>query len=258
MENAITIDYLNYHNLWDGLTMSIKSNSITAISGPNNCGKTTLIRILNREIIVENDIEIFKYPLNCYTIDEFEKYVACVIPLEHIPLEDTIEEEMYLIQNNKKEIDWIIKELKMKKIINKPIKELSDKEFVFYQIATALMKGPNLLLMDCIDSVLSEEECQNVLEFLKEVQRTRNLTVVFTTRNLKTALLSDYLFIIDERKVKLKGLPMEVLEKDNIVNKCGLDLPFIIDLSVKLKDYELIKDIETDQERILDELWKLQ
>ena len=49
---------------------------------------------------------------------------------------------------------------------------------------------------------------------------------------------------------------MEVLEKDNILNKLGLRLPFMVDLSVKLKDYDLIKDIELNKNRMVDILWK--
>ena len=54
----------------------------------------------------------------------------------------------------------------------------------------------------------------------------------------------------------LKGTPLEVLKHDNIINKIGLDVPFMVDLSVKLKDYDLIDGIELDQDRMLDILWK--
>ena len=47
-----------------------------------------------------------------------------------------------------------------------------------------------------------------------------------------------------------------MLEKDNIINKAGLELPFMMDLSVKLRDYDLIKDIELDMEKMVDNLWK--
>ena len=43
---------------------------------------------------------------------------------------------------------------------------------------------------------------------------------------------------------------------DNIINKIGLNIPFMIDLSVKLRDYDLITDIETDYDRMIEALWK--
>ena len=54
----------------------------------------------------------------------------------------------------------------------------------------------------------------------------------------------------------IEGNPKEIIEKDNIMNKAGLNLPFMIDLSVKLRDYELINSIEQDKDRMVDLLWK--
>ena len=54
----------------------------------------------------------------------------------------------------------------------------------------------------------------------------------------------------------IEGNPIEIVEKDNIMNKAGLNLPFMIDLSVKLRDYELINCIEQDKDRMVDLLWK--
>ena len=54
----------------------------------------------------------------------------------------------------------------------------------------------------------------------------------------------------------LEGEPLDVLQNDNILNRIGLEVPFMIDLSVKLRDYELISDIELDQDRMVDILWK--
>jgi len=252
MEKAITIGNFYYQNCFDGLTMSIEKNKLTAVSGPNNCGKTTLMRILAREIITESDITINGFPINMYPIEEYAKTVKCVIPLEQIPQEETLEEELYNVTEDTKEVEEILKGLKIKRIANKRIKELDHKEFVFYQIATALIAKPKILLLDSLDTILSEEECIDILSFLKE----QELTVVYTTINLDTTLISDSLYIIGDRKVALKGTPLEVLKYDNIINKIGLNIPFMVDLSVKLKDYELVKNIELDQERMLDTLWK--
>ena len=79
--------------------------------------------------------------------------------------------------------------------------------------------------------------------------------IIMTISNLEDSLYSDYLYIIDNEKIILKGAPLDVLEKDNILNKLGLELPFMLDLSVKLRDYDLISALELDQERLVDKLW---
>ena len=256
MGKAISIGSFNYQDLFDGLTMSIESHKLVAISGPNNCGKTTLIRILGREIIVESDIEVEGYPINIYAIEDYQRLVKMVIPMERIPLEETIEEEMYLLKDDKEEIEEIIKGLKIQRISNKPIHELTNKEFIYYQIAVSLITQPKILLLDSLDSILLDKECIEILEFLKEYQKERDLTVVYTTLSLNTTLISDYLYVLEGKQVALKGTPLEVLKHDNIINKIGLNVPFMVDLSVKLKDYDLIDKIELDKDRMLDALWK--
>ena len=47
-----------------------------------------------------------------------------------------------------------------------------------------------------------------------------------------------------------------MLQKDNVLNKVGLNLPFMMDLSVKLRDYDLIKNVELDMDRMVGTLWK--
>ena len=68
--------------------------------------------------------------------------------------------------------------------------------------------------------------------------------------------MADFLSIISEKRIFLKGSPLEVLEKDNSINKIGLRIPFMIDLSVKLKDYDVIEKIYLEQDRMIEQLWK--
>ena len=99
-------------------------------------------------------------------------------------------------------------------------------------------------------------EVKEVIEFLKKVQTKQELTIVIATIHLEESLLADYLYIIGNKNIALEGKPLEVLQNDNKINKLGLSLPFMIDLSVKLKDYGLIKEIELNKNRMVENLWK--
>ena len=54
------------------------------------------------------------------------------------------------------------------------------------------------------------------------------------------------MYIISKGKILLEGLPLEVMKEENILNKIGLSLPYMADLSVKLIDYDLLDNIEND------------
>ncbi len=252
----ITLKNFCYENLYKNLTLSILKNKITVISGANDCGKTLLIRILNREIITSNIIIIDNKEINKYRIEDYSKLVQSVIPLEITYEESTIEEELLYYNKNKEELDNIIKGLKIKKIIHKKTNNLTAKEIILSQIAITLAKKPKILLIDNLRMYLTEKETKEILEFLKEFQKNQELTIVITTIHLEESLVADYLYIIGNKSIALEGKPIDVLQNDNKINKLGLNLPFMIDLSVKLRDYGLIKEIELNKNRMVENLWK--
>ena len=260
MARIIEITSLNHKNLFNNLSLSVEKNQFITISGPNNCGKTTLIRIIGRIISTNESIIVNNKNFIEYKIDDYLRIVQTIIPKEIIFLEDNLEEELYFnrIGNSKERnelTNFIISGLKIKKILTKSITDLSKKEVILSQLAIALSKRPQLLLLDDISQYFEKKELEMIFNFLQEYRDKYNLTLIQTTIDLNTSLLTDYLYIINEGKVALEGLPIEVLQKDNILNKIGLELPFMIDLSVKLRDYDLVTEIETDLDRMVDKLW---
>ena len=254
MSDIIKIEKFKYQNIFDNLNISIKEKSFTAISGPNKCGKTTLIRILNRTIITDNFINISNRDINDYLIEEYSKLVQCVIPLEIIFHEFSIQDEL-LNYGTQEEIDTITSELKIKNILKKNERNLTTKDIVLTQIIIALLKKPKILLLDNLKEYL-KEDTMKVISYLKNYQKDNNLTLVISTIQLEEIIDSDYIYIIKDGKVELEGETKLILEKDNIINKIGLNLPFSIDLSVKLKDYNLLDEIKTDNLKIINDIWK--
>lgn len=248
MTKIIEINSFSDDNLFENLTISVEKNTITTISGSNSCGKTTLMRILNREVITDNNILLNNKSINDYTIREYISLVQTVIPLEIVFKEKTLEKEL----NNKD----LVKGLRIKSILNKDISTLTIKEKVLAQLAIALDNKPEVLLLDNVFIYFSNKECEEIFTFLRNYQKKNNLTVVLTTINLRDSLYTDYLYIIGNKKIVLEGKPLEVLEKDNILNKVGLNIPFMADLSVKLKDYDLLDSIVLEKDRMVDILWK--
>ncbi len=248
MTKIIEINSFSDDKLFENLNISVEKNTITTISGSNSCGKTTLMRILNREIITDNTILLNNTSINDYTIRDYTSLVQTVIPLEIVFNEKTLEKEL----NN---ID-LVKGLRIKSILNKDLSTLTIKEKVLAQLAIALDNKPEVLLLDNIFIYFNDKEKEDIFKFLRSYQKKNKLTVVLTTIDLNDSLYTDYLYIIGNKTIILEGKPLEVLEKDNILNKVGLNIPFMADLSVKLKDYDLIDSIILDKDRMVDILWK--
>lgn len=257
MNTILKIKGLKHNNL----EISISENSISTISGANNCGKTTLMKILAKNIECESEIEYKGKKISEIDVDEYNNLVKIIIPKAIIFDENSIEEELYNKCNfsyKEKEqiINYLIKNLKIKKDINKNINTLTTKEIILAQIAIALVNKPSILLIDSIDLYFDLEEQKKIVEVLRNYIEKYGLTVIITSSNLEISIETDYLYIIDKGNLELEGKPLDVLKNDNIINKIGLNIPFMIDLSVKLKDYDLIDNIELEYDRMIEALWK--
>ena len=124
MSNIIEIKNFSDDRLFNNLNINIEKNKIVTISGANSCGKTTLMRILNREIITENNIFLNNKSINDYTISEYTNLIQSVIPLEIVFEENTLEKEL-------KNID-LEKGLRIKSILNKDKrKSISSNSYSF-------------------------------------------------------------------------------------------------------------------------------
>ena len=187
---------------------------------------------------------------------EYYKIVNCLIPLENKFIKETIEEEISYYNKKLEDEKELLKRLKLTKYIKTPINKLDKKNIIKLQLLITLINKPTVLFIDNIMSCFNKEEVYELNEVLKYYIKEYKTTIVITTINLNNTINSDYLIIFNENKIILEGEPIKVLEKDNIINKVDLDLPFMIDLSSKLKDYDLIEQIEIDKEVLINKLWK--
>ena len=136
------------------------------------------------------------------------------------------------------------------------MKSLEDDEIVKLQLVLSLIVKPQILLLDNIGIYFTKKDMLDILNILKEYQQQEKITIIMVTNNLEEVLLTDYIYVISDSNILIEGIPIDVIQKDNIMNKAGLNLPFMVDLSVKLRDYDLVKEIEQDKERMVELLWK--
>lgn len=261
MKEIIKIKKLSYKTILNDINLSFYENKINYISGSNKCGKSTLMRILNGDIISCGQVFYNGVDINKMSYYEFNKTVGSVLTLDYDFTFTTVKEEiLYKIdqlnidrKEHQKRYKWILTLLSLKEETEKNITDLDENQKLKLLTALQLVKRPKILLLGNIFTYIKKKEQESFFSLLKKVE---NLTVIVSSNDLLSCLYSDYLHLFHKGKLILSGKTMAVLKKDSMINKLGLDLPFMIDLSLKLKYYNLVEDIELDMNRMVHQLWK--
>ena len=234
MSKEISIENLS-NNVVENFSISFDNNNFYVISGPNRSGKSSLLKYINKNY-------------NSTLIDNFIYFEKDLVINEI---------KLALINNNllnKEYLSHIIRKYNLEDIKNIEINNLSLENKIYLKLIISIINNSNIILLDNIDNYVSKDLMFKIIEIVNSIKE--NKIIIMTLTNLEYSLDVDYLYIINNSKIILKDKPIKVLEKDNIINKVGLDLPFMVDLSTKLRDYNLLDTIITDMDGMIDLLWK--
>ena len=238
-------------------SIEIPLNSFTFITGSNNSGKSLLLKVLAGIVNIKNKItydkEIIKSDNDISYIATLTFNYATVLkniryPLERLGYED--DKINVLVRD-------IAKDLKITNLLNKNIKDLNEYEKLRVFLASKVIYNPKLLLLDDPCLFLSPLEKEEFMSFLEQL-RTRGITIVVSSSSLDEVVytINSIIYVLDKGMIVSNGDMLEVLSDDSLLNKIGLELPFMVDLSVKLEYYNLVPKINLSPLGMVEHLWK--
>ena len=259
MEVVINNLVFGYDNLlFDNFNLTIHNNTFTSILGKNGCGMTSLVKILIDEVKYSGQI---KYDNLIMNEDNKEKIMGKISVITNYNdmfiYEDVYNDLVFSLEKSgyassiiDDTISDLLKDLNLEYLIYKKNNELSESEKELVMLLCMIVNKPNLLILDNSLNNIEYNMKTKIINYL----RNQELTVINITNNVEDILLSDEIVIIDDKKCisynNINKLNEEILNKNN------LKLPFMIDLSNKLKYYDLIDKIYIDKKELVDEVWK--
>lgn len=269
MNKILTVNNLDFaygdNHIFENITFYLESSTINYIIGSNNSGKTTLMKLISGILPSFNCIKIDNVILNKKNINKYLKSMGVALFENNNQfLFDRVLKEMSFPLENlnlsmKKIFDRIEEVLdlfNMKSIKTKQIIDLSSLERTKLIIALALLHKPKVLLLDNPYIGLSSKESNIINKLLKLICKKENTTILVTTDNLENVLIGDNILVLGNKKIFLQGPVLEILKQDNKLVRLGINIPTMIDLSIKLSEYNLLNEIILDTDRMVDTLWK--
>jgi len=267
MLDLLQVNNLSYSykekQIFENLQFSIKKSSLNLILGSNSSGKTTLIRLLtgilpSNDCISIDDIKLNKNNLHDYLLSFGTVFFDCECKF----LFDTVKEELSFPLENlnykKKEIEKRIEEvsniLNIYDCIDKKVNELTNFEQAKVLIAVSILHNPKIIFLDNPLKKLSMIEQKNIVELLNKIKK--DITVCITSSKLDNVLMFDNILVLGNGNIAMQGKPLDIINKDNELAKLGINIPSMIDLSIKLQFYGILKDeVVTEVDRMVDKLW---
>ena len=205
----------------DDVNLDIKDNEFVVFLGPSGCGKTTTLRcIAGLEPVTGGNIYFDKKNVN--RLEPADRNIAMVFQFyalyPHLNANKNIifplKAEKMPKSEIKKKVKWVSKLLKIDNILSRKISELPDGDKQKVALARAIVRTPEVLLLDEPLSALDEKFREQMrIEFLR-IQKALNVTTVYVTHDQREAMtLADRIVVMKDGKIIESGAPEKLYEE---------------------------------------------
>ena len=207
------------------LSLKIPEGKITAIIGPNGCGKSTTLKAISRILPCAKGSITFKgKDIHKFNHREFAQCLAILTQSPQAPTDLTVQDlvEMgrfphrgFLGRGDKddyKHVEWALEQTNMTSMRQRLLHTLSGGERQRAWIAMALAQRPQVLLLDEPTTYLDICHQLEVMQLLDKLNKELGLTVVMVIHDLNHAIqYADYVAVIKAGRLVTSGAPKEIV-----------------------------------------------
>ncbi|MCV9884168.1 energy-coupling factor ABC transporter ATP-binding protein [Metabacillus halosaccharovorans] len=273
-ETIISVENITFHYdqtappALDDVSIQVKKGEWLAIVGHNGSGKSTLARILNGLYLPDTGkIQVCGIELTQDTVWDVRKHVGMVFQNpDNQFVGTTVKDDVaFGLENNGvkrdemvNKIEWATKKVRMDQFLEHEPHHLSGGQKQRVAIASVIAVQPDIIILDEATSMLDPIGRGEVIQTVRELKEQSDLTVISITHDLEEASKADRIIVMNGGKKFTEGTPDEIFQLDDQLVKIGLDLPFPLQLSKRLREAGIpIKDHHLTEEGLVEELWTL-
>ncbi|MDD3233186.1 MAG: ABC transporter ATP-binding protein [Candidatus Methanomethylophilus sp.] len=235
--------YYDKKQVLDKITMCIQKGEFLSVIGPNGCGKTTLLKNLNKNLQPRGGCVLLSgEDLATLTKKEIAQHIAVVpqgnevrfaftvrdiVAMGRMPFQGNFDPES---RKDAFTVDEALIKTGLVAYADRYINEMSGGERQRVIIARALTQTPQILLLDEPTLHLDVSTQFDILDMVYNLAKSEKLTVVMISHDLPmVARYSDRVIMIHDHQVLCEGTVDETLTADNMKIVFGVDAELGLD-----------------------------
>ncbi|ACS89429.1 MULTISPECIES: ABC transporter ATP-binding protein [Thermococcus] len=209
------------------ITLEVKDGEFMILLGPSGCGKTTTLRMISGleeptkgqiyigdKLVADPEKGVFVPPKDRDIAMVFQSYAL----YPHMTVYDNIAFPLKLRKVPKQEIDKRVREvaelLGLSQLLNRKPRELSGGQRQRVALGRAIVRKPQVFLMDEPLSNLDAKLRVKMRAELKKLQRQLSVTTIYVTHDQVEAMtMGDKIAVINQGVLQQVGTPEEVYDK---------------------------------------------
>ena len=207
--------------------MEIPEGKVTAIIGPNGCGKSTTLKALSRILPYKGSVTFKGNEMSALSQREFAKSLAILTQSPQAPSDLTVNDLVEMGRfphrgflgrggkDDKEHVEWALAQTGVTAMRNRLLNTLSGGERQRAWIAMALAQRPEVLLLDEPTTYLDICHQLEIMQLIGRLNQELGLTVVMVVHDLNHAIMyADHVVVVKAGKLVTSGAPREIITAD--------------------------------------------
>ncbi len=215
---------INEKEIVHGISLDIPEGKVTAIIGPNGCGKSTTLKALSRILPYKGSVTFKGQEMSTLSQREFAKCLAILTQSPQAPSDLTVNDLVEMGRfphrgflgrggkDDKEHVEWALAQTGVTAMRNRLLNTLSGGERQRAWIAMALAQRPEVLLLDEPTTYLDICHQLEIMQLIGRLNQELGLTVVMVVHDLNHAIMyADHVVVVKAGKLVTSGAPREII-----------------------------------------------